>query len=302
MQFDDHSGPRAYSDGSQDQLATGSVQARSLPIRGAIAPYVNALIALDLDGTGSLPLAIAPHESMMLSVQLGRGSEAIEEKGRLGELTHLTGIRQHTGRFVGAGNCVTLLALLTPLGSVQLLEGQPLEAVPRIRARADGLLDRRLTSQLESSIALADTLDAKLLAFAAWLEARATMQRRLPTAALRAGRAATRLCVAPALPIETLADEQHVSRRQLERDFGRWLATSPRHLARVARVQAVSRRARTSSGLADIAADVGFADQAHMSRVVQQLTGLTPRRFVRAPHTPLGSIFHQATAGGTVYI
>ncbi|MBL0727275.1 helix-turn-helix domain-containing protein [Piscinibacter sp. HJYY11] len=91
-----------------------------------------------------------------------------------------------------------------------------------------------------------------------------------------------RLCQAPRAAIETLADEQHVSGRQLERDFVQWIGTSPRHLSQVVRLQAISRRAQRGAPLADIAADLGFADQAHMSRVVRQLTGLTPRNFVRS--------------------
>lgn len=283
-------------------LAAGAIHTRSLPITGALRPYVSTLIAADVRANGPLPLSIAPHESLMLSVQLGHGADSIEQKGSHGENTCLTGIRHWTGAFTGAGNCISLFALLTPLGSVHLLESQPLDKVPRIRARVDALLDRRLTRDLESDIAIADTLDAKLHAFAAWLEVRATTQRRLTTAALRAGRAAMRICAEPKLPIETLADEQHVSRRQLERDFGQWIGTSPRHLAQVARVQAVSRKAQTGASLADIAADVGFADQAHMSRVVRQLTGLTPRRFIRSGHTPMSAAFRHATSGGTVYL
>jgi len=77
---------------------------------------------------------------------------------------------------------------------------------------------------------------------------------------------------------------------------------SPRHLAQVAKVQAVSRKAQTGASLADIAADVGFADQAHMSRVVRQLTGMTPLRFTRTRQSPMAAAFRRATGGGTVYL
>ena len=285
-----------------DDTPAGNFQTRLITVSGALRPYVRTLMAVEMSATGPMPLAIAPHESLVLSVQLGHGPDAIEQKGRHGELTHLTGIRQWTGSFTGAGDCTTLFALLTPLGSVQLLESQPLAHVPRIRARVDELLDRQLTRQLESDIALAPTMHDKLHAFAAWLEQRATDRRRLTRAALRAGRAAMRVCAEPTLPMETLAAEQHVSRRQLERDFGHWVGTSPRHLGRVARVQAVSRLAQTGGGMADIAAGAGFADQAHMSRVIKDLTGLTPKHFVRSQRTPIATAFRQATAGGTVYL
>jgi AraC-like DNA-binding protein len=67
-------------------------------------------------------------------------------------------------------------------------------------------------------------------------------------------------------------------------------------------VQAVSRKAQSGATLADIAADVGFADQAHMTRVVRQLTGLTPQRFRQSGRTPIGAAFRRATGGGTVYL
>jgi len=289
-------------DTGQAASAAGGIDVHSIPISGALRPYVSALVVAELGATGPLPLAVAPHESLVLSVQLGRSADCIEEKGVHGENTALTGIRRWTGEFVGAGNCVSLFALLTPLGAVQLLESQPLAPLPRIRARVDELLDRQMTRSLESDVALADTLDDKLRAFAAWLEGRATTQRRLTRAALRAGRAAMRVCAEPNIAVDTLAGEQHVSRRQLERDFGHWIGTSPRHLAQVARVQAVSRRAQVGASLADISADVGFADQAHMSRVVRQLTSLTPKHFIRSGRTPMATAFRQATGGATVYL
>lgn len=296
--------PPTIDDRSAQQMhGTGrAIDALTLPVSGALRPYVSALLAAEIKAAGPLPLAIAPHESLMLSVQLGRASQGIEQKGPHGENTCLTGIRNWTGTFNGAGNCITLFALLTPLGSVHLLESQPLDELPRIRALVAGMLDRKVTRHLESDIALAATLDGKLRAFAAWLESRATANRCLTRAAVRAGRAAMRVCHEPTAQIETLAREQHVSRRQLERDFGRWIGTSPRHLSQVVRVQAVSRRAQTGASLADIAAHVGFADQAHMSRVVRQLTGLTPRRFAGARATPMAAAFRQATGGGTVYL
>src|SRR5512134_2366449 len=126
-----------------------------------------------------IPLSIAPHESLMLTVQLGRGADCIEQKGPQGENTWLTGIRRYTGSFVPAGNCVTLFALLTPLGLVNLLDSQPLAGVPRIRAHVAHVLDRHVTRQLETQIAHAGTLDERLRVFGSWIETRAFHARRL---------------------------------------------------------------------------------------------------------------------------
>ena len=83
--------------------------------------------------------------------------------------------------------------------------------------------------------------------------------------------------------------------------MARWIGTSPRHLSQ-SRACSRSREVRRGSTLADAAAHVGFADQAHMNRVVRQLTGLTPRQFVASQRTPIAAGFRAATGGGTVYL
>jgi AraC-like DNA-binding protein len=272
----------------------------TLPVGGALTDCVRALVAVQIDARAPLPLAIAPHESLMLTVQFGR--DGADAKAPLGRNTHLTGIRQWTGAFTGAGHCVSLFALLTPLGAVRLLDSRPLEEAPRIRAPLAELLDERLTRTLEDRLALAGDAHAQLRAFAAWLEARALAHGGPSRPALRAARAAMRLSHEPRLSVEHAADEQHVGRRQLERDFERWIGASPRHLAQVARVQQLARHARAGATLADAAAHAGFADQPHMTRTVRRLTGLTPRSFVASQRTPIAAAFRAATGGGTVYL
>jgi AraC-like DNA-binding protein len=271
-----------------------------LTVTGALADCVRALVAVQIDAREPLPLAIAPHESLMLTVQFGR--DGADAKAPLGRNTHLTGIRQWTGSFTGAGHCVSLFALLTPLGAVRLLDSRALQAAPRIRAPVAELLDERLTRTLEEAIARSDDVGARLRAFAAWLETRAVARGGQSRPALRAARAAMRLCDEPRLSIERAADEQHVGRRQLERDFERWIGVAPRHLAQVARVQQVARLARNGASLADAAAQAGFADQPHMTRTVRRVTGLAPRAFIASQRTPIAAAFRAATGGGTVYL
>ncbi len=185
---------------------------------------------------------------------------------------------------------------------MQLLNSRRLDASPRIRVPLAELLDAGFTRTLESRIALAGGLADQLQTFAAWLEERVKARGRQERAALRAARAAMRLCAEPLLEMDRLADEQHVSRRQIERDFTRWLGVSPRHLSQVARVQGVARHARAGASLAVAAAEMGFADQSHMNRVVRQLTGVTPRQFLRSSGSPISAAFRAATGGGTVYL
>lgn len=275
---------------------------RHRPVPASLSPWVQALVGVEIEGRGPIPLSIAPHDAWMLSLQTGRGADGAEQKQALGRNVALTGVRQWTGSFSGAGECVTLFAMLTPLGLVQLLESRPLDTAPRIRAPVHELLDEGFTTALEATVAAAHGLDDKLQAFARTLEDRALAPRRQGRAALRAARAAAVLAAQTRPQVQAAADAVHTSRRQLERDFARWLGTSPRHWTQVVRVQAVSRRALAGERLADIAADVGFADQAHMSHAVKQLTGLTPAHYVRSGNGPLGAAFRQVTRGGVVYL
>jgi AraC-like DNA-binding protein len=273
-----------------------------VPVAGPLRSFVSALMAVEVGELHPTQFSIAPHDSVMLTVQLGRGADCIEQKGPHGENTWLTGIRRYTGSFTPAGNCVTLFALLTPLGLVNLLDSQPLAGVPRIRAQVAHVLDRQITRLLETGVAHAATLEERLRVFGSWIETRAFHTRKLSSAAVRTARAAMHVCEDPTAGIEAVAARERITRRQLERDFGHWIGTSPRHLAQVARLQAVSRHAQRGWSLARIAAEVGFADQSHMTRVVRQLTSLTPQRFVRAASTPMSAAFRAATAGGTVYL
>lgn len=272
-----------------------------LDVSGVLRDRVTALVGVELRVAGPVPLAVVPHESMVLRVQLGRGEDPLGQKCPSGLHAALTGIREVTESFHGAGDCVTLFALLTPLGVVELLDSRVLADAQRIKAPIADLLDRQLARTLEYEVARGTTLANRLERLAGWLEARASVARCQTPAALRAARAATRICRGPRTDIETLAREQVVSRRQLERDFQRWIGTSPRHLSQVARLQDVARRSRREASLAALAADAGFADQAHMSRVIRGLTGMTPSAFLRSRPTPLVNAFRIATNGAIVY-
>ncbi len=272
-----------------------------LAVEGALGDYVSALVATER-GCGTEAWAALPHGAVVLGLCLGRGSDPIEAKSERASNAVVTGFRQWAGHFLSSGDCIGLYALLTPLGVVHLLDSPRLDEQPRIRAPLAALLDRGIARTLESEVAMAQGLEGKLRRFANWLEARATAHRAQSRAAVRAARAAMCVCRDPQVGVEVLAGEQCVSRRQLERDFDRWLGASPRHLARIARLQGVARDLSSGASLAQTAANQGFADQPHMNRVVRQLSGLTPRQLVSTPASPIGSVFRAATGGQRVYL
>lgn len=92
--------------------------------------------------------------------------------------------------------------------------------------------------------------------------------------------AATRRLGFPGARIDQLAESLGISDRQLRRRFHQSVGYGPKTLDRVLRfrrlVAQTSAIAAGESDLARVAADLGYADQAHMTRDCLRLSGLTP--------------------------
>ncbi len=92
--------------------------------------------------------------------------------------------------------------------------------------------------------------------------------------------------VASALAGGTAADTGF-SRRWLSQRFKEQIGVSPKAYARLLRFQRVVQRVAAGRRIewADVAADLGFADQAHLTHEFRRFSGLTPAAFV-ASHRP----------------
>jgi AraC-like DNA-binding protein len=92
--------------------------------------------------------------------------------------------------------------------------------------------------------------------------------------------AATRRLGFPGSRVDRLADSLGISDRQLRRRFHREVGYGPKTLDRVLRFRRlVAQAGAVATGetdLARVAADLGYADQAHMTRDCLRLSGLTP--------------------------
>lgn len=78
------------------------------------------------------------------------------------------------------------------------------------------------------------------------------------------------------------AQRNGLARESVARGFRRSYGTSPRSFATELRAREAWLRVVTdSSGLAHIAAELGYADQAHMTRAIRALTGAPPHRWRR---------------------
>lgn len=143
----------------------------------------------------------------------------------------------------------------------------------------EALLERAFAA---SSASLASVLDRWLLP--RLLRARPSdLAVRRATALLLAARGGVRAA--------EVALAVGVSERTLERAFAERVGIPPKFLARVLRVQAFMQslerlapsRAAAARGVpwASLAAELGFADQAHLVRDVRALTGTTPGALLR---------------------
>jgi AraC-like DNA-binding protein len=87
----------------------------------------------------------------------------------------------------------------------------------------------------------------------------------------------TRMLRDPRLRVEHVADEAGISMRQLRRRCDAAVGYGPKTLQRVLKFQRFVRRVDAGqTDFAALAADTGYADQAHLTRECGQLAGVTP--------------------------
>ncbi len=84
------------------------------------------------------------------------------------------------------------------------------------------------------------------------------------------------------IDVGSLSARVAASPRQLTRLFRDCMGMGPKRFGRIVRAQAALRRlVQGETPLADLAADLGYADQAHLTRELRQLFGVAPARLAR---------------------
>jgi AraC-like DNA-binding protein len=176
--------------------------------------------------------------------------------------------------------------------AVRLRVTQPLDCLGlRLRPAASGLLvGRGLWAHRDRIVDLAGidhvfsrSLHAAMRAFARgddvklWrLLARVCASQELDG---RIESAAARLqASAGKARIDAAARASGMSLRGFQIRFRQCVGTTPKEFARLMRLQATLRALDGDSSLSELAADRGFSDQAHATRELRRITGLTPAR------------------------
>lgn len=83
------------------------------------------------------------------------------------------------------------------------------------------------------------------------------------------------------LSVEELSSQSHTSVRTLQRNFLRYLGLSPKWLIRKYRLhQALSMLENNTTTIAEVAASLHYADQAHFIKDFKDILGVTPNRYL----------------------
>ena len=85
------------------------------------------------------------------------------------------------------------------------------------------------------------------------------------------------------MSVDRLAAAAGVSRQHLTRIFREVMGVSPKRYCRLARFHAALAYAGAGSGVqwAEVAADLGYADQSHLCRELRRYTGFSPQQLWR---------------------
>jgi AraC-like DNA-binding protein len=244
------------------------------PIPDRLAPYIERATIRNLVGAIGLRWQLIPTGCVGISVVAGDPANGFDLQNSTFEVW-LTGMLTRSWGTWCPRNCVILGLALTPLAMMQL----PMEALDlgfALSVPGNEIFGRHLIARLHRQVRDAPTIDAKMQALLQWFEqvlfdGSTAHGRRLAIAEV-----ATSIRDAGTSNLADAARRVGVSQRQLERDFQRYLTTTPRRYMQVVKVQQMAQRVWQGHGLADTAAALGFADQAHMTRLVHDVAGMPP--------------------------
>jgi AraC-like DNA-binding protein len=252
---------------------------RELEVPEVLRRHVRCVWRLRLVGPSKEAQTIYPDGCCELIVNLGQPMQAFSlERGWEQQARCLFAAQQRSAiRLAAVGPVDCIGVRLRPAASAAVAR----ERLPSLRDRIVDMGD--LNSELAQDLAAAarafvscadgaalwQVLEARLLDYA--------IDGRLENAiaALEA--------VAGIHRIDALAEAAQMGLRTFQIRFLECVGLRPKEFARVLRLQATLRELdRSDEGLAHVALESGFSDQAHATRELHDVTGLTPARLRRA--------------------
>jgi AraC-like DNA-binding protein len=237
------------------------------PVSVELAPFVEYLWSVEWDRRGLPPheQRLLPTPAMHLSVQPG--------------LARVVGPRRTAWRTLLTGRGRVIGVRFRPGGA------RPWSPVP-LSELVDGEFPVTLLADLDADGLQAGVREAADVAAAAALVDAALVPHRPPPDAT-VERVSALVAAVDAEPgirrVEQLAERAGTSVRGLQRLCAEWIGIGPKELVRWARLhEAAGRVAAGPVDWAALAAELGYADQAHLVRDFSRVVGEPPARYARA--------------------
>ena len=250
------------------------------PLRGHVAYH-------GYDLRGALPGTHRglPSPSLTLVVTFGEPLTMLDATGTpITRRSVLGGLHTVAETIVHRGRQSGVHVVLDPLAARALL-GRPAAELHGVTADTDAVLGAA-GRELAERVDAADGWDARFAALDTVL-GRAMARAPRPTVADEVRHAWRRLVGSGGRTgVRDLADEVGWSDRHLGQRFRAELGVGPKAAARMARFDVARRRlaGRAAAGhplaLAELAADAGYADQAHLAREFRDFAGCSPTRWI----------------------
>jgi AraC-like DNA-binding protein len=233
-----------------------------------LAPFVDFywIVRWDLTGQAPYDQAILPHPNVNLAFEAGRPPVAA---------VYGVDTKIFTRRLSGAGKA---LGIRFRPGGFRPYYGAPISALNDRVVPASAIFGPGTGSTLDGVMAAAD--DEAMIACAAGL-LRAAAPSADPVTDEVAGIVA-RITADPAIRrVGELATAFGIPERRLQRMFAEYVGVSPKWVMRRARLHEAASRADEGEGVdwAILASDLGYADQAHLSRDFTATLGIPPSRY-----------------------
>ncbi|HZW21288.1 helix-turn-helix domain-containing protein [Noviherbaspirillum sp.] len=190
--------------------------------------------------------------------------------------SHITGVHDSAVQLHGTGALGSVVVKLTPWGAARLFRSG-MHALAACHTALRDVVGAVHVEHIEQQLAEAADAPARVAAVRQWL---LDMLDARESDALVAWAFREIAAQGGAVRTAELAARLGMSERQLERRFLAWVGMPPKSVARVVRLHRLAAHFHSGLSWAQIAAEAGFSDQAHMVREFRAMTGTTPARFL----------------------